>query len=526
MSLAATDSFVEPQVQRWVEALLPWVMNDLRYPVEVENRKGCWRIEILGALRVDLNHDQCGFRIAARQQGGFAYNNRADLRLRTMLASTDWLVSWVWRRAHRCGIEIASLPCLIPMIARELRGLISDQSIYAARSAIRAALPLDADILALAIRANPLPVLTLRHYTATAKFRADMLVREQRSPALLPVFESHERFTEFGYGVGCGKLKEYLRGGGLSNGGWRLLLRHGRRLWQPLRRSHEFQRHPDRILRDWANIVAALPRRDVLPPSRIALAWVQTYSMRSAKRDGDTSHQARLVMAAWRRWDAIETGIERRRWTREELLPVMAWAQTLSHSPPQAPDNAGFAWYLRQQHAANIELIANQIDQQYPGEFDFHFDFGELRFTMLGSRASLYRAGMRFHNCLAHVADNYDGCISPGSYYIVSHRANGKALALLRADANACGEPRNVLELRGPCNLAVSSQVTQIVWQFARFNHTQSPSAGRAIRVEPPTDYGFDASTDNQQPSEPMPPEVAAARERIKRHLAPPPPLH
>lgn len=467
----AATSFVEPQVQRWVLALLPWVLNDLRYPVEVEERKGYWRIEILGSLRVDLDYDHCDFTLAARERGGFIINPHADLGLLTMLASTSCLANWVWRRAHRCNIELTGLSRMIPAIVRELRELIPDQAIYAARNAIRAALPLDADILELATRANPLPVLSLRQYTATAKYRMEMLMREQLSPALLPVFKSHNLFAEFDYRAECRELKEYWRGAGISKGGWRLLLRYGQKLWEPLRRSHEFQRYPDRVLRDWANIVAELPRRDTLPPGRIALAWAHTYSMRSFKCDNDTLHQAKLVMAAWRRWDTFETRIEKRRWAREELLPVIVWTQTHSHCPPQVPGNSGFAWYLRQQRAANVESIANQLDKDYPGEPDIYFNFGELCFTKLGSRASLYRAGMRFHNCLAHAADNYSDCIALGSYYIVSHHADGKPLALLRADDNAFGLPKNVLELRGPCNAAVSSQLAQTVWRVVRSSH-------------------------------------------------------
>lgn len=466
MSQATANSFMEPQVQRWVEALLPWVENDLRFPVDIQDRKGYWRVEILGTLRIDLNHDHCGFTIAARQQDGFVINTRADLRLLTMLTSVDWLKSWIWRRAHRCPVEMAGLPRLIPMIAHELRALIPDQAIFAARKAIRSALPLDTDILALARRAHPLPILGLRHYAATARFREQMLERERLSPALLPVFQSHEGFRLLGYRADCGQVKVHLRGCCLTEGGWRMLLRHGSNLWKPLRRSHEFCRHPDRVLCGWANIVANLPRKDELPPNRIALAWAQTCSMRHMHPDFDARQQARLVAAAWRRWDAIGTREERRRWARQELVPVMAWSQTRSHQPPAAPANSRFAWYLRQQRAASAEAVARQISKHRPGEPDRVFHFKGLCFTRLGSRASLYRAGLHFHNCLVHVPDNNSKCISPGSYYVVSEEASGKALALLRADATVTGTPGDVLELRGPFNRRVSMQLAHRIWEF------------------------------------------------------------
>lgn len=459
--------------EAWTSALWPWLENDLRIPVTVQERKTHWRIEIMGALRVDLNRDHGGFRIFVRHQDCFVVNNRADLRLRSMLASSDWLHAWVWRRAHRCGLEVSTLPKVQAQVVEALRSRIADHDLYAARKAIRAALPLDPDILALALRANPLPCLGLGHYTAVARHRKTLEERERRAPSLLPVFAAWEELDDASYCDSCSDLEQDFRALGMSEGGWRALLRHGKALWRGLRRSHEFSRRPEQVLLEWANLVALLPQKDALPPDRIAQVWAQTRSMRDAPGDNDSHSQAQLVLAAWRRWDSLPTRAERRHWSREELLPVLSWAQAHSSESPCAPPNVGFAWYLRKQRAADTERTMRELDRKHPGQPDQTFEFENLRFIHLRSYASLYRAGLQFHNCLAQVPHSFNRVVSSGAHYAIGDATTGRALALLRADSDAEGRPLGVLEIRCACNQAAPGWLVRAAWRFARQNQSR-----------------------------------------------------
>lgn len=339
----------------------------------------------------------------------------------------------------------------------------------------------------MAIRANPLPILGLEHYVATARFRSQMLAREQLAPALLPVFASHEEPREFDYRARCVELKKRFRDLGLTRGGWRMLLRHGKALWNPLRRCHEFRRHPDRRLVDWADILALLPRHDGLPPQRIALVWAKTCSMRGPAPSCDAPMQARLLMAAWRRWDSLDTRHARRAWARNELIPVMAWAKSLGNHPPKVPTNAGFAWYLRQQRDAKIKAVTERLDKEYPGEPDREFHFDGLCFTRLDSYSSLYRAGLEFSNCLVHVADTRVAGIRPGSYYLVSDTAGGAPLVLLRADEDADGKPVEVWELRAAFNRCPPMQTARQVWQFVEQNQRTAANPTQPVQPTEPT---------------------------------------
>lgn len=478
MSMMCTE---HSTVARWVETLWPWLENDLRYPVHVDARKAFWRIEILGAIRIDLDRDHCGCRVAGRTQEGFT--RHGDLRLRTMLASNDWIMSWMWRRAHRCGLSMDDLAELADDVAAALRARIPDRHIHAARMAIRAALPLDPGILALAERSNVLPTLCLGHYAAVARNQATLRERERLAPGLAATFAQYGCYAGPAYSADSHGLKARLDEVGMSKAGWRLLLRHGATLWRGLRRSHEFARRPEAMLVEWARLVALLPPQQSLPADRIALVWAQTNSMRHSALDDDARFQARLVLAASRCWDCLPDRIERRRWSREQLLPVLAWAQSISHAAPPVPPGAGFAWYLRQARAAGTENHLRELARQYPGRPDQGFEFENLRFTRLRSRAALYRAGLSFHNCLVQVANDFENVVSPGSHYAITEPGSGRALALLRADAGASGRPLSVLELRGPCNRPVPIELRNTVRRFVRQNQGQATAARDRARV-------------------------------------------
>ena len=450
-------------VAGWVEALWPWLENDLRHPISVEQRRDCTRIEILGALRIKLADDHTQFRLLAREAAGFTHADGADLRLRTPLASDLWMRHWLWRRAHRCERPVGELGAIAERVIAGLRERLTSTHVWNARALIRAGLPLDADTLRLAERTFCMQPLSLRGYCQSMRFRDDLLARQ---PSMLGVLGMSVHFAMPG---DLGRFRNVLMGYGLTRAGWRALHRHGDALWRPLRRTHEYPRARHAMALGWANIVALLPGT-CLPPARIALAWARTFSMRPDCEAVDAGQQARLIHAACMRWHRLATRREQRGFARNELMQVLEWSHFHAKRPPTAPAGAGWNWYLRQVRASEWERLAKRIQKRSPGAADRSREFEGIRFLQINSQASLFRTGLRFRNCLARIPidglrdENCDG------YHALIDPVTDRPIALLRTEGNRA----RIAELRGPCNQPVSSRIMGIAQRYLQEGRGES----------------------------------------------------
>jgi hypothetical protein len=452
---------------RWVEALWPRLQQDLRDPVRVEEHERDWRIDVMGALVVRLNRDHCSFRVAVRCQHAFLYGkceDCTDFRIRSPLTSSHWLEHWVWRHADDTGLPATSLRAVVRPVALRLWQRLDIASLASARAKIAAALPLESDLLDLARRANPAPVLWLSHYCRVASGQEAPQTREREAATMIA---THALFgSKYGkpFDVDFREIKwRAARLYALADRGWCALHQHGAAIWSPLRRVSGFGTHGPQMAAAWANLVATLPRKS-LPPRRIALAWSVGFT--KALRPADAVQEVRLIEAACRRWDRFPNRVERRHFVRNELLPVLAWARRLPLAFPVAPPQAGWNWYLRQvQYAHELALLA-RLEEGQPSLADDSQEFAGLRFARLTSLSAQLRAGLELHNCLAGAGSGYDPSTCPGEYFRIDDVATGRALACLRAQVNDAGRAVDALELRGPCNREVEPGLRRLVMLF------------------------------------------------------------
>ena len=442
--------------------------NDMRHPVQVEWRSYGWRIEVMGAYRVWLHERRLEFSVASRHDvNGFTDDPRADVSLRTPLPTGHWLRCWLWRRLKHCDFDPAQSAPDIERLALELQARMPTETLARMRAQIRDAMALDPELLALARRSQGARHLRLSHYCLVWQNLDAMRQREHESAALLPLFDllrSGGRHAVDLFGHDYGVMRSHLEAEGLSPAGWRLLCRHGTALWSPLRRSHEFDNNPSKMLVTWANLLAAM-HTPTLPPTRLALAWAMTHSMGDGERV-NTSAEARLLHAAWREYKRTLTRVHSRHLIREQVVPVLQWWQTQGASLPLIPARAGWRWFARQAAQADWQAMAAALDACDPGGPDFNLEVGGIRFTRLCSLASLFKAGLAFRNCLVHVSTKHEGVVKEGGYYSLSDANSGRLLALLRALETDEGHPVRVLELRGPFNQPVGLDVRRVVQRF------------------------------------------------------------
>lgn len=215
------------------------------------------------------------------------------------------------------------------------------------------------------------------------------------------------------------------------------------------------------------------PTHPRMPPRRtprlamgasFLLAAVMTFSARAAHSD-DVS-EARLLAAACHEWDRLPNDCARRRWVTQELVPILVWSHTLGGTRPVAPPRASWKWYARQAAGNRWQDVMQDLDARYPGEPDRSHDHEGMRYTRLGSRSALFRAGLAFRNCLTGVPFDYYDAVSPGAYYWLSDAQTGRPLALLLAEEGHAGRPDVLLELRGPCNQPVSRELLDRVQRY------------------------------------------------------------
>ncbi len=419
----------------WLERCL---REDLRKPVRRRGRLRK-RFTIMRGIEIDLDRK---LRIVdVRRRDGAMTDDWVDVRLRLdrPLSGPGWALAWWWCvraqlpaawRAVGDGMVLGDLPDWINHAARH-SGLLP-----AARRRIMAVLSLDPYILGPARRLSCDGVVHSRHYQDVWQGRQAVRGHLDEAPLLWPLYD----VTGVPLGRDLHAVKAALRRVGLTRGGWLALCRHGRALWWPLRRCHEFQRDPAREIVFLANLVAATGRHDLPPPAlTLALGRVASVNRLTARQ---ACVLVRPFRAAWRHLEALP-GTARAACAIGPVPDVLTEC-LLQGTQLRGPRGATWPWFVR--WAARARQQARERRVPVP-TFGFRRCFFDVEIIPLRDLRALREAGLALRNCMGRAeADIVQWDIA---YFLLRER-DGRALAMFSADAcGACDEP---LQMRGRYN--------------------------------------------------------------------------
>lgn len=415
--------------------------DDLRDPVRVD-RKGRGPIRVMRGIEIAVDSDSCSIDVRGRSgPAGDDWLN-GTLGLDRPLSGPNWARAWWWvvrtelpanLRALGDSLVEVELPDRINAAARR-SGLL-----LAARRKVIAALRLDPRLLdwARALSHDGDVGSWLYEIVWCNEWFAQQRLHE--APALWPLYAATRIPLEHDFD----EVKCHLRERGLTRGGWRVLCRHGRAVWWPLRHCHEFGRKPEREIVIQANLAAAIGRGE-LPPAALRLALGRLGSMNLLLR-----REALLrppIMAAWRQLDRLADPAGRSAFVRGPLDVVLAnWL--LRDGLVEVPRGAGWRWFVTAMSAAHETVVAPNRRRR---------SFGKRRvidgYTIVPLRTigAVQAAGMSMRNCLASPA-SLDDPERPALFAI--RTAQGKLAAMFSARPG-CRES-TLVEIRGRCNRPV-----------------------------------------------------------------------
>lgn len=455
----------QDQVDLLRAALTRRLRRDLAAPVRVDPRRHD-RVTLMCGIEVKANRRTRGFTVRGRKgpdAGDWLYGR---LKLNRPFAGPEWARAWWWcvRDGLPAGLRVlgdgmvsAALPQWINRAARH-SGLLRE----ARREAI-AALRLNPRLLAWSRALASRGVPSTDHYTMVWHAVAAAKRRVREAPKLWPLYD----VTGMAPTSELGRLKRLLVDHGLSRGGWKVLCRHGRQLWWPLRHCHEFGLAPQREVIFFANLMAATGRAE-LPPPGLLLVLGRLASVRRL----DARHAAQLlrpVLAAWRALLWIDDPQARTTFLHGTVENVLCeWL--LQPALPRVPSGAGWAWFVR--WALQVREAERDRSEPWRG-FGRCRRFGGLKVVPLRTLGAVRAAGRALRNCMA-TADPHDEARGPALFAIVG--VDGRTRAMFSAYRDAT-RPR---EIRASCNRNADAEMLRIANEYVAYEHAKR--AARALR--------------------------------------------
>lgn len=444
---------LEDNADKQLEYLRDWiarrVREDLADPVRVDPRHR-HRITAMRGVEVRLNRRRRQILVRGRcgpHPDDWMYG---CLKLDRPLSGPDWAKAWWW-----CVRESAP-PVLRPQgdarLADELPLWINQAVrrsglLLSARRQLRAALRLNPRLLSCARAMAHDGIATSEHYVAVWQSAPAARRRMRESPLLWPLYGA------FGYPATCDldAIKRCLRRYGLSQGGWRMLCRHGRALWWPLRRCHEFQRNPRREIAALANLVAAIG--PALPPPSLVCALGRLSSMNRF----DAADARRLMLpfrAAWRHLESLP--IDARSAFAHVDADAVFTEWLLQSEPPRVSRGAEWSWFER--WTAHASRASTDCRVRWPA-FGQRRRIGGLEVVPLRDLRAVREAGLALRNCMGR-AERTDR--KRGVAMFLIRDGNDRAVAMFSARSGTTAF--ELLELRGRHNRNVDASV----WSVAR----------------------------------------------------------
>jgi hypothetical protein len=322
--------------------------------------------------------------------------------------------------------------------------------------------------------------------------------RGRENPRLLPLLGLVPRDEASVWSGDYRALRDYLTTRGLREAGWKLLCRHGRRLWQGAVGSARHLDDPLVMIIAIANALAIAGERRVPPPD-VVHAIVDAEGLIVAGQELKRLVPAKLLAAATRQWRSLQGKPARRAFARTDVAQVIDWWQQTDQEESDVPPRARWGWYSRRAHAWRAEQVARRRAEDQCWDFglpDAVIDSHQV--VPLRSAMSLWREAQAMRNCLGE--PEYSTKSGRQAYALVSIRRPGRQrpLATFAAHwlgASVPGVPKGsgrwaLGDLRGFANRPGSDALAQVAERYLAQANLAHPDNHRPTRHPEPRRRG------------------------------------
>lgn len=435
------------------DTLVAWLHQrlhaDLADPVIVDLRRHN-RCTVMRGIDVVVNRRRRAIAVRGRRSADPDDWSYGILKLDRPLVGAAWARAW-WcavrdefpedLREEGDAALAAELPALINSIARH------SGKLRAARRMVLDALRLNLRLLDCARALSCDGRAHTGHYGIVWRWPRESRDRIRESSLLWPVYDGAcvPPFCDLG------ALKRSLRESGLTRGGWIALCRHGRWLWWPVRRCHEFARAPRREIISLANLLGPAGAELPPPPLLAAVGRLSSLNWFAKKEAGKL---LRPFRAAWRHMETL-TPEERAGFVRGHFEDVLCqWAIVADH--PKVPHGADWAWFER--WAARQDGLRQLQGTPWPARGRKKTMAG-VEILPLRDLRAVREAGMTLRNCMARAGAEPESRRQP---LFLMRDTNGHALAMFTGYANGAVNGSGPEEIRGRYNREVDAELRRI----------------------------------------------------------------
>jgi hypothetical protein len=448
------------------EDLYAWLRRhlfaDLQAPVTVREFRNRHLVTVMRGIEVLVCRR--GRRIEVRGRRGAGDNDwlSGRMRLNCPLRGSPWAAAWWWSVRPMLppllsdvanGIGPDSLSAWIDHTAR-CSGLLGET-----RRKVLQSLRLDPGLLRRARALCTGPEFNTDDYVFVWKRARASRLREREAPRLWPLYGIMRR-KHWAPTAEIGRVCDYLRREGLTKGGWKMLCRHGRALWWPMRHCHEFHRNPLREVIALANLLAASGRRD-LPPPALALTIARLRSMSPHDGGDGTANLLPLIRVAWQHMDTLLDASARAAFARGTLESMMvAWHGLGSPAPP--PKGAGMAWFERR--CAQLQLRVHGKDVAWCSMRLSARTVDGFEILPLTQLSAVRAAGFLLRNCMAQ-ATTAEANNSRHALFLMTD-ADGRALAMFSTILAEDGTTGRLADIRGRFNQPADKRFHQAAQDY------------------------------------------------------------
>lgn len=356
----------------------------------------------------------------------------AALSLTSPLQDGSWIPGWI------ASVEPALPSATMDRIARHLWGRLqrSPELREGRRRLLLARFQIAQPVeLALRLWADVNP--SSGHLFFLQLVRTAVEARQRENPRLLPLLGLVPEKELNVWTQDYRALRAYLTKQGLTDAGWRLLCRHGRRLWQGAVGTARHREDPLVMIIAIANALGRVGEKRVPPPDVIC-AFVDADGLVVAGQELQRLVPASLLAVATRQWRRLSGKPARRAFARADLTQVIDWWQQTDQEESAIPPRAGWAWFARRATAWRAEEAVRRRAQ------DKAWDCGlptvvvdGLELVPLRSAVELWREAETMRNCLGQ--PEYGKRSQRQAYALVSIRRSGRARPLATFVAHCHG---------------------------------------------------------------------------------------
>jgi hypothetical protein len=313
---------------------------------------------------------------------------------------------------------------------------------------------------------------TLEQVLHVRRHHQALLTREREQTSLLPLlglFPFDDRVWERDYSA----LRRAMCEAGLSAGGWKLLCRHGRRLWVGAIGTRRWDEAPICTVIVIANALAA-GGASIPAPLGIIATFLDADGLVAEGEELTRMLPFRLLARATAAWQERGAKRERARFVAHELPSVVDWWHSVDMTDAAVPPRVRWSWYAR----AAAQWWAREAKVRRKGQMEWAealapANVDGYQIMQLCDALALWEEGVAMRSCLA--CESYLKTARQPTTAILSVREPGRhrPAATVRAGYLSLGEPPDayggrwyISEIRGPMNRAVDPAVQAAVERY------------------------------------------------------------